>query len=1124
MPGARLILNSRYFHIAHAGEQADGKHVMTKDAAMGLVNYVGTRESVQLNIPNQLALPGADSPPLNLDPLHLKPGVAEKPVTKKQIDTITDLLREIPEAKNTLEYQDYRENKTIGNATELISRAAEIGLGYAVGVGEATNLVEYVGKRPGVDRVGEHGLFSSLPQVDMKQAQEDIGSCKGNIWTHVISLRREDADRLGYDQQKPWRDLIMSQVDTIAKASNIPVSDLKWYAGMHNTTHHPHIHLFVFSDNPKAGHLTKQGINEMKEAFSKVIFADERQQLYVHKTEMRDEIKQKADTILFEIQNHATAQFNEQEMRQLCEKMVQLASDLKGRTGKLQYGWIKDLNIREQVNAIMADLAKAPDIQKLYQLYCEDHEELQRMYRNDPADTTPLVKNKEFASIKNKIIREAAKLNSLSPSLKLEERQDKPEIITESEFTEQQFGSKLPDMDFEPDFPLLSEEESLYSSVPEERPENSPPDDLPMDWLIDSIEPEVLPKIQKENSTWFDVCMKKALAGDSKAKYQLGSLYYSGKSIPRDYEKAAEWFTRASMDEIPEAQYRLAQMYQFGRGVEKDEELGGALYRKAQINFLWQSGHKPDAPAELKMAKMFFYGQGCEQDYAQAAMWYGLAAAHGDSMAKYELGKMYLYGIGIETNEELGKEYLCDAYWSFRSFINEAIGFDIGSYVDNGTADTSIVSDKNTAYLMYLVGRMEYAGEGIERNYKKALQWYKLAASGGHIHSNYCVAKMYYAGESVLQDYDQAKKWYATAAEGKDKYAYYALGKMYDTGTGVEQNDQIAAAYFAQASEEDVPYAHYRLAQFCETGRGMEQDVEVAQILYAKALKAFQEQELRQPDASTELKIAQMYLYGKGSELNIEEAVKWFQQSSEKNEPRAMYQMALLYRDGIGIEANEIYAEDLFCKALAGFLQLEEETPSAQIEYKIAGMYARGDGTVQDSEQAFQWYLTAAENGHSHGVYCVAKAYEAGNGTEQNMDSAIGWYKKAADSNDTYAMYALGKLYRDGAGVEMNPVTSFRYFAAAAQLGNGHAQYACASALLHGIGVQKDTGRAIQLYTDASMKGNYYADYQLGELYSAGVEVSKDEQLAEQHYAAALNGFLRQEENEPDAQLEYRIA
>ena len=1124
MPGARLILNTRYFHIARAGEQADGKHVMTKDAAMGLVNYVGTRESVQLNMPDQLALPGTDPPPLNLDPLDFKPCVAEKPVTKKQMDTITDLLREIPEAKNTLEYQDYRENKTIGNASELISRAAEIGLGYAVGIGEATNLVEYVGKRPGVDRVGEHGLFSSSPQVDIKQAQEDIANCKGNIWTHVVSLRREDADRLGYDRQKPWRDLILSQVDVIAKASNIPVSELKWYAGMHNTTHHPHIHLFVYSDNPKAGHLTKQGINEMKQAFSKVIFADERQQLYVHKTEMRDEIKQKADAILFGIQNHAADQFTEQEMKQLCEKMVQLAADLKGRTGKLQYGWIKDPNIREQVNSIMADLVEAPDIQKLYQLYCEDHQELQRMYRNDPTDATPLVKNKEFASIKNKIIREAAKLNSLSLSLPLEDRQEESGLTDEYESSAPQFEPEFPDMDREPDFPLLSEEESLYNCVPEERPENIPPEDLPPDWLDGPEKAEVLPKIQKENSSWFDVCMKKALDGDPKAKYQLGNLYYSGKIVLRDYENAAEWFTRASMDEIPEAQYRLAQMYHFGQGVEKDEVLSSALYRKAQMNFQLQAGSKPDPANELKMARMFFYGQGEEQDYDKAEMWYGLAAAHGNSMAQYELGKMYLYGIGIEKNEALGKEYCCDAYWSFRSSVTDTLGFDIGADVDSGLVDDGYSPDKSAAYLLYLLGRMEYAGEGVERNYEKAMQWYKLAAAGKHVHANYCIAKMYYAGEGVVQDYSEAKGWYRAAANGRDKYAYYALGKMYDTGTGTEQNYEKAAGWYFRAYQENVPYAQYRLAQLCEEGKGIDQDEEGAKLLYAKALEGFLEQEKQQPDASTELRIAQMYLYGTGVEPDVQAAIEWFQKSADNNEPRALYQMALLYRDGNGIEINEIYAEELFCKALAGFLRLEEETPSAQIEYKIAGIYAHGDGTIQDSEQAFQWYLASAENGHPHAAYCVAKAYESGNGTVQNDRSAINWYERAASQKDSYAMYALGKIYRDGIGVEQNPETSFRYFYSAAELGHEYAQYACANAFLKGIGVKRDLASAVRLYTSSAEKGNHNAEYQLGELYSADIEVSSDELLAHKYYAAALAGFLLQEEAEPDAQLEYRMA
>lgn len=197
MSGARIVLNSRYFHIAKVGEKADGKHVMTKDAAMGLVNYVGTRESVVLNMPNQLSMTGEEITSLNLDPLKLNVEVAARPATHKQMDLLSDLLHEFPEAKRSLEYQDFKANPTIGNATELISHAAEFGLGFAVDLGKAKNLVEYVGKRPGVDRVGEHGLFSSASEVDIKKAQDEIANCKGNIWTHVVSLRREDADALG---------------------------------------------------------------------------------------------------------------------------------------------------------------------------------------------------------------------------------------------------------------------------------------------------------------------------------------------------------------------------------------------------------------------------------------------------------------------------------------------------------------------------------------------------------------------------------------------------------------------------------------------------------------------------------------------------------------------------------------------------------------------------------------------------------------------------------------------------------------------------------------------------------------------------------------------------------------
>ncbi|WP_457945425.1 MobP3 family relaxase [Caproiciproducens sp. LBM24188] len=857
MPGARLILNARYFHIAKVGEKADGKHVMTKDAAMGLVNYVGTRESVVLNMPKQHSMDDENITALNLDPLNLKTEVAARPATHKQMKLLAELLHEFPEAKQSLEYQDFKANPTIGNATELISHAAEFGLGFAVDLGRAKNLVEYVGKRPGVDRVGEHGLFSSAPEVDIKKAQEEIANCKGNIWTHVISLRREDADALGYDTQKPWRDLIMQKIDIIAKASNIPVSELHWYAGMHNTTHHPHIHLLVFSDNPKSGKLTREGINQMKSEFSEVIFADERHHIYEHKDEMREGIKKQVDEILSEITRNAERQFSDKEMDTLCNKLLQLGNVLKNRPGKLQYGWIKDFQLRRQINDIMADLGKTPAIQELYRLYCEDHKELQGMYRNNPKDIGPLERQSEFQVIRNKIIREAVNLaraheSSLSSPLSYE---------------------------------------SLCAPLPSEK--------------LDCL--------------------------------------------PADYEQSANWDVQDDFEPVEQC--------------SSAEQRFRDCWNKA-VNGAAKSGYEL-AKARYELARMYFYGKGVEQDYGQAMMWYGLAAESGHSFAKYELGKMYLYGIGIDMDMELGKEYCLEAYWDFRHSVEKAYGLDIGQYVEDGTVfEEGYSGCKDAAYLLYCLGRMEHSGEGIDRNYEKAFRWYRLAAQGGHIHSNYCMAQMYYGGEGVPQDYSEALHCYKAAAEGKDRYAYYALGRMFDTGTGVEQNRSAAASWFTLASKENVPYADYRLAQMCAAGQGMEQDTELSGILYRKALEEFLEQEKRQPNAADELRIAGMYLHGLGVDVNPKEAAKWLELCAEKEDPHAQYQLARMLQTGDGVMKNENRAGEFYTKAFQAFVKLNHEEPDDALQYKIGIMLEFGLGVKRDVTAAKEWYRMAADSGN----------------------------------------------------------------------------------------------------------------------------------------------------------------
>ncbi|MBW7573152.1 MobP3 family relaxase [Caproiciproducens faecalis] len=972
MPGARIVLNSRYFHIAQAGEKADGKHVMTKDAVMGLVNYVGTRESVELNV-NQTSMNGAEITALNLDPLKLSAEVAVRPATGKQMKTIADFLWEIPEAKKGLEYQDFKANPTVGNASELISYAAEIGLGFAVDLGKAKNLIEYVGKRPGVDRVGEHGLFSSEPNVDIRKAQEELASCKGNIWTHVISLRREDADALGYDHQKPWRDLVLQKIDVIAKASNIPVSNLHWYAGMHNTTHHPHIHLFVFTDNPKVGHLNVSGINKMKAAFSEVIFADERRHIYEHKTEIRDSLKQNIDDILSDIQNDSADQLNRKQVDSLSEKILHLGEQLKDRPGKPQYGWIKDNDIRREVKDIMSGLAEAPAIRQLYELYCEDHKDLQRMYRNDPKDIGPIIKNHEFDSIKNKIIRTAIALSKNVPEL------DETLItITDPNDLQVTGESRQNFMTSEED--SLSDEESLFLSAPDELLDWMPPQDEENPFKPNSVPaPQIFDdgndkswerkKFSNRNQDNFEDCFDKAINGDVKAKYQL--------------------------------------------------------------------------------AKKYFYGKGVERDYEQAQMWYGLAAAAGHSFAKYELGKMYLYGIGIEKNQELGTEYCLDAYWDFRASVEKSYGFDVGSSVDDGTAEQAEFSGReDAAFLMYTLGRMEYVGEGIPRDNGKAYQWFRLSADGGHIHSNYRLGKIYYAGEGIQQDYAMAESYYRTAANGKDKYAYYALGKMFDTGIGAEQNYKTAAEWYTKASMEDVSYADYRLAQMYNNGQGVEKDDELAGALFKKALNEFIEQDKQQPDVDTEFRVANMFLKGLGVEKTVRDAVDWFRKCAEKGNPFAAYQLGVLFSKGTEISKDDLQAQKFYSMALAGFIPIDREHPDADMERRIAQMFYFGNGTNQNYATAAQWFSMSAEKGDTYSQFQLAHMMQKGEGIPADelraqllYASALAGFQKSLQENpNPDLLYKVGRMYESGLGTTRNISTAKQYYAAASAGGNFYAQ------------------------------------------------------------------------------------
>lgn len=352
-----------------------------------LIKYMSIRESVE-KLPN---------------------GIDNSPATKKQNDLICTALKTVPDAWDYPEMKSYLENKTKDNAAEFLNEFLERNADRIDGV---KKLVNYYAERPSVEKIGKHGLFSQTDdKINLDDVADEVSSHNGIVWTHVISLKREDAERLGYNNANAWKSLIRRNALEIAKAHKIEPSDLQWYGAFHNTTHHPHIHLLVCSKSGQ-GYLTNNGIESMRSAFGNDIFRNEQYKLFEMQTEIRDELKNESKNVIDDLLNNIDTDVY------VSDKMVglfrKLAEQLKIYNGRVMYGYLPK-SIKETVNNIVAELAKDKNLKKLYSKWNEINREKLSLYYDKEKPDIPLEDNKEFRSIKNYILKSTNLIPQTTP-------------------------------------------------------------------------------------------------------------------------------------------------------------------------------------------------------------------------------------------------------------------------------------------------------------------------------------------------------------------------------------------------------------------------------------------------------------------------------------------------------------------------------------------------------------------------------------------------------------------------------------------------------------------------------------------------------------------------------------
>ena len=552
--------------------------------ASGYMRYIATREGVE-----KLAGNGA--------------------VTKGQRELIQKLLTDFPDAVELFEYEDYCKTPTLGTASAFISMALDANLHE---IDSESGYMQYIATRPHVQKRGAHGLFSSATAVDLTSAMSELEAHEGNVWTIIYSLRREDAVRLEYDNADAWRTLLMENAPTLAKSMKISLDNFHWYAAFHDEGHHPHIHMMVWSDDPKEGFLTKDGIAAMRSKLTNAIFRDEMQQIY--------ERKDVAYSDLAEAAQNAMREMISQMQRQICDSPIiednirQLVQALETTTGKKQYGYLKK-PLKQLVDTIVDALAELPEVSECYEVWNQIHEELNECYgHSTPWERLPLSQRKEFRKIKNDIIREAENIRLGLPTFEDERMQDEPE--PESQKEEQQSYS-------------------VYEQAQRYRTAKAVLQDI---YALDAEHAEAVKALEQ---LWEE--------GYTVAAHQLGKFYRDDLSTLSDHEKAEQWFRRSAEAGNDFSEYALGKLLLTQkRTVEALEWLGKAADHGNQF-------------ARYRLGKIYLAGEFVPKDVEKALVYLTASADQGNQFAQYTLGKLYLLGRDVPPDREQAKEWLIRA-------------------------------------------------------------------------------------------------------------------------------------------------------------------------------------------------------------------------------------------------------------------------------------------------------------------------------------------------------------------------------------------------------------------------------------------------------------------------------
>lgn len=845
----RMILNSKFI-------KSTGKNNASIE---NLINYISTREGVELTKEKEWEIINS---------------------TKGQKELIGTIIDKIPDLIKTFEYEEYIKNSSIKNAFEFIYIAKNFSDETFI---DKEKLVNYMSERPGVYKVGKHGLFSiDNEEIDLELVKKNISNHEGNIWTNIISLKREDAEKLSLNNQEAWKNIVQTQSINISKSMNIGIDNLKMYGAFHNESHHPHIHLVVYSKDPKEGYLTNKGLEKIKAGFAHEIFKDEFLHAYKEKDIVNENLNkyilEKMKNIINEIEKNKIIEIESD----LGSMLIDLSKKLENVKGKKVYGYLNK-SLKNDVNKILEEIVKDTHIQELYNSFADIQKSILNIYKDKEVSIAPLMENKKIANrIRNMILKEAVKISETNEEI-LEDinsgSYEKDLEIQKDKF----LFEKIHDTDYEDIYEDIYPKETKETQG--EKDKYIPYEDIYSKETEDTRE-DIYPKEK--------IYIKEVDCKNDIEQYKLGKQYILGEEIEKNIEKGLDLITKSAEQGNKYALYFLGKEYLKGEIVEKDIDIA--------LNLINKSIERGNKYAQYFLGREYLKGKIVEKDIDKALYLLNKSAKQENEHAQYFLGKEYLKGeiVGkdiekamtlLNKSVDLGNHYAL--YSLLKLYLKDE---DIKKGRKKALDLLNKAVEEKNDYAQYSLGKEYIKGEIVEKDIPKALDLLTKSTEQGNEHAQYFLGKEYLKGEIVRKDIPKALDLLNKSAEQGNEHSQYFLGKEYLRGEIIKKDIPKALELLTKSAEQGNAYAQYFLGREYIKGEIVKKDVHKALELLNKSAE--------EGNSNALASLGALYLKGEDVKKDIPKALELLNKSIEKNDAYAQYVLGKAYYFGKDVKKD----------------------------------------------------------------------------------------------------------------------------------------------------------------------------------------------------------------------------